>query len=238
VKKYLAMILLIPLIAIAQSDSSKFTVSGDKVKVLINEESRKIEDRLEKHQEKKLDLYEREFELRSKIVESKVTVLEWVGIIFGALLGAGLISGIVAFIKSIRGYATRQAVKSIEDDLAKLNPKKWKIKIPRENFKNERKRLEALGYEKLLPYNEQNFKTKEGIVIFRAYSNTELQKLKNIIEDEKINSLKCFFVIYYTGKEQLDKQILYPFDSFIFSNMPATLTGHIFTASQNIVYKN
>jgi len=174
--------------------------------------------------------------LRAKTIEQKLTFLNWLTAILGVLIGGGIIGTMWGLIRSVRGYASKKTVDAIEFAIFKLDPRRWPIRIPRKDFEAEKKRLENLKFRNLIPYDGLDSSCKQGITVYRAYSNEDLDKLFQFMEDERVNPLECFFVIYYTGKENLDTQRLGKYDNYILSRMPSTLTSSIFTASRNIIY--
>lgn len=220
----------------AQSNNKNSNLTEDRIKVIVNEQTRIIENELKKKQDDQLKIYQQEFELRAKTVEQKINFLNWLTAIFGVLIGGGIIGTIWGLIRSARGYASKKTVDAIEFAIFKLDPRRWPIRIPRNDFDAERKRLESLKFNNLIPYDGLDSSCKEGITVFRAYSNEDLDKLFQFEKDEKVNPFKCFFVIYYTGKENLETNRLGKYDNFILSRMPSTLTNSIFTASRNIIY--
>lgn len=229
-------LLLLPSLLLAQTATKPTPISEDRVRVIVAEEAKSMEDRLVAHQKDQLTLYEKEFERRSSLVEQKLGFLEWVGSIIAGLLGASIIVGFWVIFKYIKSYVTKRIEQEVDLAVYKLDPRRWPIRIPRQDFDAERKRLDDLKYRNLIVYDGLNAQCKEGIAVYSAASDDDLKRLKQFMVDEQIDPLKCCFVIYYTGAARLNTQLLAPFDNFVLSNMPGTLSSQIFAASRNIVH--
>jgi len=237
-KKIIILIILIPGVLFAQAKKQSNSINEDRVKLMVNEEVQKSEDRLQKQ------LSDTQTNMNDKIsqrvdgLQQELNFYKWLTRLFSILFG-GSIVGIVAGIWGTIKYVTKYVMKRVRDEVDfavyKLDPRKWPIRIPRENFDSEHEHLKSLKYVKLIQYEGLDFQTKEGIVIYRVKSDEDLEDLNKIIELENIQSLKCCFVIYYTGKENLNHSLLKPDVNFVISRMVGSLSNQIFAASRNII---
>lgn len=219
-------ILIVPVFSQKKSEMTE-----DRVKVLVNEESEKSESRLLKIQEEQKEILEKKLEFNKNEINQKYNFLTWLVQIVSGLLGLSII-GAVIYIKN---YINKKIEREIDFAVYKLDPRRWPIQIPDKNFDTERKRLENLKFINLTTYIGLDVNLKEGITIFRAMNDDDLKRLKTVLDDQKVDPLKSFIVIYYTGKEKLDIRYLAPYENYVLSNMPGTLSNQIFIASRNIV---
>jgi len=223
------LFLILTLAAFAQPAPQPGALSEDRVRLLVQEEAREIEKRLQEAQQKQMDLYQQEFERRAKLVEDKIEILNWLGGFLLFLVPAG-IAGAIAYA---RNYARKKIEQEVDFAVYKLDPRRWPIRIPAAGFETERKRLEALGYSRLAAYHGLDANCKTGISVYAAASDEDLAALKKFMEEERVDPAKCCFVIYARQK-QLNTRTLEPYDNFVISNMPGTLSSQIFAASRNI----
>jgi len=221
---------LLPALSTAQTSP----LTEDRVQVIVNQQAQAVETRLAEQQAKQLDLYKQDFELRARAVEQELSSLYKIGSVIAALLGIGVFAVFWGAVHVARNYAVKRIEQEVDLAIYKLDPRRWKIRIPRQNFDAERKRLEALKYRHLEPYAGLSAQCREGITVYRAVSDKDLSRLKTFMVDEHIDPLKCCFVIYCTEQARLDAKLLAPFDNFVLSNMPSTLSSQIFAASRNI----
>jgi hypothetical protein len=235
-KIYLAVLWLIPLVLSAQTSNNPPMLTEDRVRVLVNEQTQVIEARLAELQKQKLETYKQDFEQRAASVEQKLTSFYIIGAIIATLIAGGFLAVFIGAVRFAKRYAEKRIKEEVDLAIYKLDPRWWKIRIPRLNFDSERERLIALKFRDLEYCDGLNENCKEGITIYRATSDQDLQRLKEFMVEEKVDPMKCCFVIYYTEQPRLNTQLLAPFDNFIVANMPSTLSSQIFAASRNIVY--
>ncbi len=227
---------LLPSLLFAQAANKPALISEDRVRVIVAEEAKNVEDRLVSHQKDQLTLYEKEFERRSSLVEQKLGFLEWVGGIITALLGGSIIVGFWVIFRHIKSYVTKRIEQEVDLAVYKFDPRGWEIRIPRENFEKEGRRLDGLKYNHLVPYDGLSAQCKKGITVYRATSDDDLKRLKQFMDAELVDQFKCCFVIYHKGQPKLSLDLLEPYDNYVLSNMPGTLSGQIFAASRNIIH--
>ncbi len=227
--KYSVIILLLGFSFIFSQ--SKNQISEDRVKVLINEQMEKIEDQLTKKQEEQQKDIIAKMDLNAESITQKYNFLAWLG----GLLGIGLIGGLFTTITFLKKYINNKVEKEIDFAVYKLDPRRWPIQIPKENFDKEKERLEKLKYIDLNQYIGLDVNLGKGITIYRVFNEDDLKKLKKVMDDQMIDPIKSCIVVYYTGQQRLDTKILEPYDNYVLSNMPGTLSSQIFAASRNIV---
>lgn len=234
--RWLLVYCFIPLILDVQTSNKPASITEDRVRVMVSEEAKASKTELADLQAKQLALYKQDFDQRAQVVEQRLNSLQWLAGVIGAMLGIGVLGGIGWAVWYARKYAAKRIEQEVDLAIYKLDPRRWPIRIPRQNFDTERKRLVDLKYRNLIPYDGLNAQCKEGITIFSATSEDDLKRLKQFMVDEQIDPLKCCFVVYYTAQARLNTQLLAPFDNFVLSNMPGTLSGQIFAASRNIIH--
>jgi hypothetical protein len=232
------LLFLVPLQIYPQTASKPVPVTEDRVRVLINEQVQIIETRLADLQAKQLALYKQDFDQRASTVEQQLDSLFRLGAIIAVLLSAGILVALGWAIKYARSYAQKRIEQEVDFAIYKLDPRRWPIRIPRKNFEKEYQRLQAIKYRNLIPYDGLNSQNREGITVYYAASGEDLVQLRQFMIDERVDPLKCCFVIYYTGTTKLNTQTLAPFDNFVFANMPGTLSSQIFAASRNIIHND
>ncbi len=226
----------LPSMLLAQTANKPTPLSEDRVRIIVAEEAKSVEDRLISHQKDQFTLYEKEFEQRSSLVEQKLGFLEWIGSIIAGILGAGIIAGFWVIFKYIKSYVTKRIEQEVDLAVYKLDPRRWELRIPRDKFEKERQRLDGLRYMHLVPYDGLSAQCKSGITVYRATSDDDLKRLKQFMDAESVDQFKCCFVIYHKGQPKLNLGLLEPYDNYVLSNMPGTLSSQIFAASRNIVH--
>ncbi len=234
--RFLLVLYLTPFLLFAQMPNNPTPLTEDRVRVMVSEEAKAVKTELADLQARQLDLYKQDFDQRAKAVEQELAALYKIGGIIGGLLGVSVLAVLWWATKYARNYAQKRIEEETELAVYKLDPRRWPIRIPRHDFDIERKRLDDLKYRNLIPYDGLNISCKEGITVYQAKSDDDLNRLKQFMVDEQIDPLKCGFVIYYTGAARLNTQLLAPFDNFVLSNMPGTLSSQIFAASRNIIH--
>jgi hypothetical protein len=225
-----------PGLLLAQTPNKPLPLTEDRVHIIVNDQAQIIEKRLAELNDKQLALYKQDFDQRAKAVEQELAALYKIGGVIAALLGVSVLAVLGWATKYARNYAQKRIEQEVDLAIYKLDPRRWPIRIPRQNFDVERKRLDDLKYRNLIAYDGLNASCKEGITVYFATSDDDLKRLKQFMTDEQIDPLKCCFVIYYTGAARLNTQLLAPFDNFVLSNMPGTLSSQIFAASRNIIH--
>ncbi|MBD3343172.1 MAG: hypothetical protein GF353_29005 [Candidatus Lokiarchaeota archaeon] len=250
-KKIVILIALFPFILSAQEESQNNSLTEDRVKVIVNEQAEKIEKRINDNQTAQLNLHKKELTQNAQQINQKIDLITSLGSVIVVLFGSGLFLNFRRRIKKANINVIQKFEKEIEEAkfkliqrfeeevgfaIYKLDPRKWKIYIPRKDFDAERQRLEGLKYLHLESYEGLDVNLREGIIVYRAYSDDDIVRLKRVLVEQEVNSLKSCIVIYYTGKERLNTEILQSFDNFVLSNMPGTLSSQIFAASRNIVH--
>ena len=229
--------MLLPIVVSAQTQNQSTAITEDRVRVIVNEQSQIIEKHLGDLQQKQLKVYQQEFVNRAKAVELKLNILIWGVPILIFLFGSGIFFKYRNAIKDLKEDFYEKVENETRFAVFRFDPRKWPINIPSKNFKAETKRLEGLQYVDLKSYEGLDFNWKNGITVYRANSDDDLKKLQKLLIEKEIDPLKCCFVIYYTGSGRLNTQLLEPFDNYVLSNMPGTLSGQIFSASRNIIHE-
>lgn len=226
----IAVIIGFQLAAQTPKQNPVLQIDESRVKSLILESNQVLIEQIEDSLEKKVAQKNDKMETRIKELED---TLSFLNILWKVLLVfvAGGFGGAILYAKK---YSKDKIEKAIDFEIFKHDPRRWPIRIPVSGFDDEASRLKKIGYKRLLPYKGLDATTTENLIIYKAKGDQDLTILKEFIDEKNIDDTKCGFVIYYTGKEKLNTAILYPFDNFVLTNMPATISNQIFALSRNI----
>jgi len=149
--------------------------------------------------------------------------------------GAGLITAIVSIVVSVfqlRRFAVKKAQEMYVKAMERVDATTVELKIPRNDFAVEKKRLQWTGFEKLVEYETLNQSCTHGVVIFPAPNDAEAQKLLNFLEREKVDQEKATFVIYTAG--QLNQSLFQDWPNVTLANRPLTLAQAVFVAARGL----
>lgn len=226
----IAVIISFQLAAQTQKLSPSQQIDELRVKSLILESNQALIAQIEDSLEKKVAQKNEKIVTRIKELEDTLSYLNILGKILFLLIPVSF-GGAILFAKN---YSKDKIEKAIEFEIFKQDPRRWPIHIPASGFDDEASRLKKIGYKRLLPYKGLDATTTENLIIYKAKGDQDLTILKEFIDEKNIDDTKCGFVIYYTGKDKLNTAILYPFDNFVLTNMPATISNQIFALSRNI----
>jgi len=236
VKNKYSCLLILLIFQAAHSQTSPAPVNEDRVRNLVNQEMKDVKTELNANLKEQLETKKKELDLQAKAIEDKLDFIKFVL----TLGGLSIIATFYGAIKIAKKYFEKRVKEETDLAIFKTDPREWEILVPRQNFDEGYKRLKALKYKKLKYYNgfdDLKPKPSAAITIYYADSNENLKDLHDFMADAEIDPLKYLFIIYSTGKENLDKKVLLPFDNYIFSNMPSTLSSQIFAASRSIAFE-
>lgn len=178
---YIYILILAPSFVFAQSGKIKQQIDENHVRIIVNQAVKEAKDELAKLQSKQLDLYKQEFDQRAKSVEQKLVFINWIIGIVGTLLTGGIIGLLWWVLVKTPSIIRERIEREVDFAVYKLDPRRWPINIPRNGFDTEHERLLKLKYGNLRSINGLDASCKEGITVYKANSDEDLDKLKKFM---------------------------------------------------------
>jgi len=173
----------------------------------------------------KLESVETEVHLNSKEIRNFKKIYK---IVIGTIGFVGF-----ATLWGFSAYVRRKVKKIVDKAIYKVDPTYLEVKVPRDNFTYEARKLTWLGFKNFKTYPWLDNSCLAGCVIYKADNDHDAITLQKFIKDKKPDEHKVGYVLY--TRARIDHSLFEEFNNVTFANSPLTLINAVYAVARGIV---
>ncbi|NQT21351.1 MAG: hypothetical protein HQ592_16715 [Planctomycetes bacterium] len=167
-------------------------------------------------------------QLDDRQLGQEVSHLRWILTSLGIAGLGGLIAAVVSAVK----WAKRKMQEELEKAIYSVDPTHWTVHVPADNFGSEIRRLEWLGFSKMVTYGKLDDGCLSDLVVVRIAKAEDVDKFRDFLRAKNPDRREVGYVLYTTIR--IPPEIVDEFENVTFANSSATLGNALLVLARGL----